>query len=271
MKSRYIVSYTKLFFLPFLLLGTFKSQGQNSNLLNVNSLNGQGDINISSLIDRQIKYIQNSYSAKVEAPKEIINGKEYESYYMRSKNKPLLFPDRRRSATIFSKTRRYNNLTLQYDTFLDEVIYTDTSKTINYRFPQIALNKDVVEGFNLYFEEDSLTFRYFRLPECAKENLKEGFYEVAYQGKSKYVIKHLSSYYVKEGLNEYNYNPINYISVGEGYFIVKNTKAFLKLFGAKSGEVKKYLHISKIRIRRADKSEIVSVLKFYDSLLTSSR
>jgi hypothetical protein len=271
MKFRYIVSYTKLFFALFLLLVTFKSHGQNSNFLNVNSLNDQGNINISSLIDRQIHYIQNSYSAKVKAPKEIINGKEYESYYMRSKNKPLLFPNKKRSATIFTRTRRYNNLTLQYDTFLDEVIYTDTSKTINYRFPQIALNKDVVEGFNLYFEDDSLTFRYFRLPECAKENLNEGFYEVAYQGKSKYIVKHLSSYYVKEGLNEYNYEPINYISVGDGYFIVKNTRDLLKLCGAKSGEVKKYLHMSRIRIRQADKSQITSVLRFYDSLLKSSR
>jgi len=50
-------------------------------------------------------------------------------------------------------------MTLQYDTFLDEVIYTDTSRTINYMFPQIALNKDIVEGFNLYLENDSLIFR----------------------------------------------------------------------------------------------------------------
>ena len=31
-------------------------------------------------------------------------------------------------------------------------------------------------------------------------NLKEGFYEIAYEGTSKYIIKHESSFYVKEGL-----------------------------------------------------------------------
>jgi hypothetical protein len=271
MKFRPIAYLMKFLFLSFLLLVTIKSPGQIDNLLKVNSLNGTGNINIKSVTDRQIEYIQNSYSKKVEVPKELINGKEYESYYMRSKSKPLLFTDKKRSATIFTLTRRYINLTLQYDTFLDEVIYTDTSRTINYRFPQIALNKDIIDGFNLYFEDDSLVFRCFRLPECTKDNLKEGFYEIAYQGKSKYIIKHTSSFYVREGLNEYKYNPENYISVGEGFYKVNNKKALLNLFGEKSSEVKRYIHLSRIRIRQADKNQFVSILKFYDSLLSSSR
>lgn len=260
------------FLLPlFLLLVSFTSFGQNGNLLNINSLNSSGDQNINTLSERQIAYIKNLYSEKVDASKELINGKEYESYYSRSHSKPLLFPDKKRTATIFTHTRQYNNLTLQYDTFLDEVIYTDTSKTINYSFPQIALNNDILDGFNLYFEDDSLIFRYFRLPECAKDNLKEGFYEVAYQSKSKYVIQHVSSFYVREGLNEYKYVRENYISTGDVFYRVKNKKDFLKLFGEKSGEVKKYLHISGIRIRQADKNQFVSILKFYDSLQTLAR
>jgi|GEM_PF-984482 len=266
------IVYKMKFLLPlFLLTVTFTLAGQNGNILNINSLNGSGKIDLSSLIDRQTKYIKSSYSEKIEAPKEFINGKEYESYYARSKSKPLLLPDKKRSASIFTRTRRYNNLTLQYDTFLDEAIYTDTSRTINYSFPKIALNKDIVEGFNLYFEDDSLIFRYFRLPDCVKNKLKEGFYEVAYQGKSKYVIKHTSSFYVREGLNEYKYAPENYISTGDVFYRVKNKRSLLKLFGEKSGEIKKYLHLSRIRIRQADKNQFVSIMKFYDSLITSAK
>jgi hypothetical protein len=211
------------------------------------------------------------YSEKVQAQKELINGKEYESYYIRSEFKPLLYINKKRTATLFTNTRQYKKLTLQYDTFLDEVIYTDPTQTINYSFPQIALNKDIVDGFNLYFDDDSLIFKYFRLPECAKSNLKEGFYEVAYLGKSKYVIKHRSSFYVRQGLSEYNYAPENYISVGDVFYRIKNKSGFLKLFGEKSPEIKRYLHMSRIRIGQADKNQIVSILKFYDSLLTSAR
>jgi hypothetical protein len=215
---------------------------------------------------RQIEYIKNAYSSKIEVPKEFINGKEYESYYTRSKIKPLLLPDKKRSASIFTKTRKYSNLTLQYDTFLDEVIYTDTSRTINFRFPQIALNKDIVNGFNLYFENDSMVFKYFRLPECERENLREGFYEVAYSGKSIYVIKHTSSFYTREGLPEYDYTAENYINAGNGYYKVTSKGSLLKLFGDKSTAMKKFIHQARIRIKQADKNQLASILKYYDSL-----
>jgi hypothetical protein len=266
MKFILIPTNIKILFQLFLLLVTLTSYGQNTNLLNMNSLNGPGNLNIETLTQRQILYIKNSYSEKIEAPNELINGKEYASYYTRSLFKPLLFPDKKRAATIFTPTRQYNNLTLQYDTFLDEVIYTDVSRTINYSFPQIALNKDIVKGFNLYFEDDSLIFKYFKLSDCTINNLKEGFYEVAYQGKSRYVIKHVSSFYVREGLNEYKYAPENYMSTGDVFYRIKNRKDLLKLFGDKSGEIKKYLHLSRIRIRQADRNQFISILKFYDSL-----
>jgi hypothetical protein len=256
----------KILFLLILLIVALPSRGQNGNLLNNNSINKFESSHPGAITNRQISYIKSSYSEKIESPGEFVNGKEYESYYGRSIYKPLLLPDKKRSATLFTRTRRYGNLTLQYDTFLDEVIYTDTSRTINYMFPQIALNKDIVDGFNLYFENDSLIFRNFRPAESSIYNLKEGFYEIAYVGKSKYVIKHLSSFYVKDGLNEYKYSSDNYYSVGDVFYRVTGKRKLLKLFGDKSHEVKKYIHISRIRIRQADKNQFISILKFYDSL-----
>ena len=81
-------------------------------------------------------------------------------FYLLTKNEPQPY---------LPRSRRYNNLILQYDTFLDEVVYTDTSRTMNYRFPEIALNKDIVEGFNLYFEDDSLHFQIFQATRMYKE------------------------------------------------------------------------------------------------------
>lgn len=270
MKLRSISIRIKIIFIFLLFPVTLSLQGQNGNMLNINKLKSSNSTSDKSLIDLQTEYILKSYSAHVEAPKEIINGKEYVSYYTRSQSKPLLFVNKKRSATVFTRSRRYNNLILQYDTFLDEVVYTDTSRTLNYRFPEIALNKDIVQGFNLYFEDDSLQFRYFRQPECIKKNLKEGYYEVVYEGKSSYIIKRTSSYYVREGRNEYKYSPESYISVGDVFYRVKTKANLLKLFGEKSAEVKKYLHSNRLRIRQAGKNEFVSIIKFYDSLNTSS-
>jgi len=270
MKFTHILPGLNILFLLLFFTVTSNSQDQNSNLKDKNSSKGFVKMDDRSLTERQIDNIQKTYSAEIETPKELINGKEYESYYTRSQSKPLLFADRKRTATIITPSRRYSNLILQYDTFLDEVVYTDTSRTINYRFPEIALNKNIVEGFNLYFEDDSLQFHYFRQPECTRRNIKEGFYEVAYQGKSEYLIRHTSSYYVREGRNEYKYSPENYISVGDVFYRIKSKAGVLKLFADKSVEVKKFLHINRIRIKQAGKNEFVSIVKFYDSLTRPS-
>ena len=246
--------------------GYFASEQSKWQQVKINSSAGPGSINISSVIKRQTDYIRSSYSAEVEAPKEIINGKEYESYYIRSQSKPLLFLKKGRTASLFTTSRTYTNITLDYDTFLDAVIYTDTSRTFNYSFPKIALNNNIIEGFNLYFVDDSMKFKYLRPPQTTEGNLKEGFYEIVYEGKSKYIIKHESSYYVREGLNEYKYSPENYISIGGAYSKVTGKGSLLKLFGANSQEVKKFIHLSRIRIRQASKNEYISILKYYDSL-----
>ncbi len=264
MKIRSCTFNVKSLFSLFFLLVTFVLKGQNSNLLNVKSLNGSGNADL--IIDKQTEYLRKSYSEKIETANEVVNGKEYVSYYIRSTQKPLLFLKKKRTATLYTASRKYSNLDLQYDTFIDEVIITDTTKTINFSYPKIALNNDVVDGFSLYFDDDSLHFKYLRMPWCAENNLKEGFYELAYQKKSQYFIKHLSTYFVKDGLNEYQYSPENYISTGGNFFKITGKKSLLKLFGEKSGEVNKFLHISRIRIRQADKNQFVSILKFYDSL-----
>jgi len=249
-----------------LFLVSVTVSGQNGKTVSIKSGSESDNGNNTSLTALQIDFLRNIYSEKIEVPKELINGKEYEPYYLKSEVKPLLFPLRERTASIITRTRRYNNLTLQYDTFLDEVIYTDTSRTINFRFPQIALNRDILEGFNLYFDDDSLIFRNFRLPECSEKNLREGFYEVIYEGKSSYIIRHESSYYERQGLSNYKYSPKNYISTGNGYYKIKSLKSLLGLFGDNAVKMKEYIHSSGIRLKRANKKEIFSIIKYYDSL-----
>jgi hypothetical protein len=241
-----------------ILSGTINGSAQSGN--------SEIDASLNSIINKQTEYTKRIYSDAIEAPSELVNGKEYEIYYARSKVKPLLFPEKVRTASLITKTRRYTNLTLQYDTYLDEVVYTDTSRTINLRFPLIALNKNTIEGFNLYFRDDSMIFRMFRLPECAMENLGEGFYEVAYEDKSRYLIKHASTFYVREALKNYKYSPKKYISTGKNFVKIKSARSLVNLVGDKSDDVREFLHSSGIKVRKADKDQIISVLKYYDSL-----
>lgn len=266
MKIQGIIKIPGITFKLFLLLATLTASGQNGNLLKGKSANDPVNQHINSLVSLQASYISNRYSEKIEAPKELINGKEYELYHARSKVKPIYLADREHTGSLITKTRRYDNLNLQYDTFLDEVVYTDTSRLINFRFPQIALNNDIIEGFEFILRDEIISFKYFREPECSELNLEEGFYEVVYEGKSHYIIKHESGYYERQGLNNYKYSAINYISFGNEFYKIKNSKDLFSLIGGKSDDIKEFLKFSGLKIKKADKAQMLRIIKFYDTL-----
>jgi hypothetical protein len=266
MKTCFVIYIVKRLFPFLLLLVSLPSAGQKGNIYKYNSTAVSREKRVSSLSDRQKEFIMNSYYKKLYTPMDMINGKEYESYYIHSKYKPLLFPFFYHTASVITKTIRYNNINLLFDTFLGEIIYTDTSRAFNFKYPQIALNSNYIDGFIFFSENDSLVFRNFRLPECTGKNLKEGYYEVAYEAKSRYLIKHASKDYERDGLTEYKYTPLNLISIGDDFYRIDSRKSLFLLFGKKATDVKEYLHKSGIKVKKADKKQMISILKFYDSL-----
>jgi hypothetical protein len=224
-------------------------------------LDAQGIENLS--VSNQKDNIQRIYSAKIASPLELINGKEYEPYYLRSVVKPLLFPGKPRTAKLFTGNRVYDDLTLQYDTFLDEVIYTDTGRMVNSRFPQIALNKDIARTFILNFANDTMTFRFFKKDDTLPV---EGYYEIAYEGITRFFIKHTSKYYERQGVVNYKYIPRNFMSNGGKFLVIRTKKDLMNLLGGKAETVKGYMRSERIKIRKADKDQIIHILKFYDSI-----
>ncbi len=206
------------------------------------------------------------YFNSVAIPNELINGKEYLPYFFHGKTTPLLFSGEPVNAVLTIRGRVYTNLKLQYDTYLDEVIYTDTSRMIDNVYPMIALNKDIVEGFYFMPGGESIDFRNFKFPDSPDNKLESGFYEIAYDGPTQFIIRHRSTQYNYNALNEYKYSPARYVLSGSSYTLIKNNKSFLQLFGDSSGLIRHYLKSSGIKVRRADKQEITGVLKYFDSI-----
>jgi hypothetical protein len=214
-------------------------------------------------INLQKKNLYNLYYESVSVPNELINGKEYLPYFLYSKHNPLLFEGEMPNATLKINGREYRNTKLQYDTYLDEVVYTDTSRMVDNAYPRIALNKDIVDGFDVLFRGDSMIFRYLVFP--GKE-IDDGFFEIAYDGETRFIIRHKSSQYIYDAVKEYEYSPERYILAGGKFHEIKNSRAFLALLGEKSGEVKTYMKKSRIKFRTADKHDMIKVVSYYDSL-----
>ena len=227
--------------------------------------------NYSSVLEFQKNYLYRIYYQKIGSKDEMINGKEYVNYYNRSKLKPILFPDRKHTASISLNDRTYNNVSLEYDTYLDDIIFFDKSRVINNRLYQIAFNKDLVLSFAFYTDQDSMIFKNFKSGEGSNFNLKSGFYEVVYEGRSKYIIKHQSYVFEKEGVDQYYYTPANYVMVRDNYIRIRSSGGFIKLFGEKSDEIRKFMRTNRVDIRKTDKIQIAKVLRYYDNLIKAER
>lgn len=238
-------------------------------LVMTDSLKGQASHNggaVSADADPRVKNLYSLYYQHVSSPNELINGKEYIPYSFYSKTSPMLFSGVIFTATLKIKGREYHNVRLQYDTFLDELIYTDTSRVIDDTYRRIALNKDIVDGFDFAFRSDSLKFRNLTF---GQSGMKNGFYEIVYNGKAKFIIRHESSQYIYDAVKEYKYRPVSYVLSGGKQFVIKDNKSLLTALGQNQWELKKYLKESRINIKRAGKNEIVRVMTFFDSLQKS--
>lgn len=195
---------------------------------------------------------------------DFIDGKEYFNYAYKSKNSPLLSSAKNFNAVLFMDGRRYDNIKLQYDSYIDEVLYIDTSRVINYQFPKVVLKKDAVDGFILITGRDSMNFRRLEFLNDNENRTDGGYYEVLYNGPSKYLIKHRALLYLSEARNEYKYSPENFILKDGKYFKVRNNKDFLNLFANRSKEIRSFMRRNRLNIRSASKQEIVMALKYCD-------
>jgi hypothetical protein len=215
----------------------------------------------------QINRVNNLYLQRTGFDREFVDGKDYVPYYYRSRSTPLLRSDEDRSASLTIQGRTYAPLVLQYDTHTDEVIYTEDSLIFNNRVYQVSLNKNKISRFDLCFRHDTLHFSYFGKDRHTNFNLEDGFYEVAYENKTQYLIRHVSLvYHTMDKIEEYFVQPVNYINVGHGFSKITTTKQFIELFGKQSDDIRHFLQEKKIRIRKADKKQITNVLKYYEAL-----
>jgi hypothetical protein len=211
--------------------------------------------------------IRDFYFNSVNTPLEILNGKEYINYFFRGTTTPLLFSNHFFTSTLDFNKRLYHNVKLQYDTYLDEVLFTDTSRMINFEYPRVALNKELADGFSFYFQGEFYNFRHIRFQTRSRDNPGDGFYDLVYEGPSMFIIKHRSRLYEKDAVNEYKYAPVKYVYIDGSFKKFVRLKDLAGFFGPREEEIRAYIRENRIRTRKTPKGDIAGILKYYDSLL----
>jgi hypothetical protein len=218
----------------------------------------------------QRKELDSLYVAETGSGTDFINGRDYTQYFLRSEHKPLLYSERERTASLTYCGRVYSNLVLQYDIYLDKVIYGIKTATSNDIVRRVALNSDNISRFDLCFDNDTLIFRHFSARLDQGFNLDDGFYEVVYDGRCKYLLKYKSTRYKLNGVDEYSFDLSGYVMIGEGFVRITSRKQFVGLFGYRSEVIKQYIKEKRIKINKAEKHQIADILKFYESIETGT-
>jgi hypothetical protein len=248
------------YFLPvILLICSFTTTAQHPAR---NDNNSSNDI-YSKLEKTRIEYLNELYAVKIEPSFELINGREYFPYYFRSKQKPILLSEKKHTSSITLNGRKYDNISIDYDTFLDEVIYIDSTRINVYSPLRVILNKNNIDCFALYSVKDTMTFRYFSKNTDPAFDLEDGFYEVVLDSDPGYLIRHKSILLKVDGTGNYNNAEVGYLNIGHFYYKITTTKQFIRLFGDRQEEIKTIINHLKINIRKADKTQIAKVLKSY--------
>ena len=217
------------------------------------------------IADVQAQYLNVLYNSRVSYTDELINGREYIPYYLKCRVRPLFREEEKRKGAVVFNGRKYDNRILEYDTFMDQLIYSDSARLINDRIFKIVLNSDLVDRFLLAFPNDTVRFINVRADRGNNSGLQDGYYEIAYDGTSRLLVRHQSQYIEKEGMYEYRYKPSEYFNTGDRFVKVKSRRAFLDLFGDRRDQVKKYMRLNGLHFRNAAHYELAAILKYYDS------
>lgn len=204
------------------------------------------------------------YTARTGTTHDFINGTEYYPYHYRARNKPLLFFGVERTSDIVVKGRKYDGLVIQYDTFTDEVIFSEVDNGFGQNRYNISITRSLISAFTLFFRTDTLRFRYLNDSDTGGD-IPAGFYEMAYEGPTGYIIRHRSVVHQRNGIDEYYYSPVGYVKIPAGYSKIKSGGRFAKQFGADADVMKKITDQSRVKLRKATKRQIINILQSFDS------
>lgn len=216
--------------------------------------------------ERQIRQLDSLYLALTGTARQFVYGKDFIPYYNRTRSKPLLRYDDDRTGTVDFSGRVFGGVTLQYDTYTDQVIFSDNTLIYDNRFYSVALNRHLIRGFNLFFNNDTLAFRFLTHQVDSTFNLPDRYYEIVRDSRCKLLVRHYSTCSYSDGVDSYYYSPSMFVNVSGIFVPVGNRRQFLELFGERSDEVKHYMQSNGIKLRRAGKKQISNILGFYENI-----
>jgi hypothetical protein len=176
---------------------------------------------------------------------------------------PFFHSDKWQTGDIYIYGQVFFDIEMKLDIYKDALILNQDSEHIN---QAIVINETSLKGaffLNRFFIN-------IQTEEADRLQIKEGYYELAYQDKSTILIKHRKTIVreVKFGteLIEEFVNNTKYYAICNGKAsLINSKKALINALSKHNKEVKRFIKDNRIKYSKRKLEEIIKIVRFYDS------
>lgn len=192
---------------------------------------------------------------------ELYNGKVWTNTHRRINGDPHLFANYFLPGTVSSNGKVYNNLTIRYDIFSDEITIPVNREEI------LQLNKEMIDSFTIGFENK--VFKFIQIRDTLNHvDGFQGYISVLYQQKSALFIK-----YIKLITPEITDKSDGDFLQTKRVFLIKDGIISLigsindlyKVLNTDKTQVKEFLKKNKLKISKDKPESYIPLIRYIDS------
>lgn len=215
----------------------------------------------SAVPDPVPEYPLSLYKAATTDAQNLYNGRLYYIYDARDEEHQFFDARKLENGTVFYDGQQYENIPMMYDLVRDELIITHING-----YENILLQSPKVKYFSFY----NHNFRRFESGKGINPEMRTGFYDELYSGKTKTLVRRIKErqekIVEKKVIAQFPSKNFYYLYKNGKYNSVRSKKSVLALFPAHKSELRKALREKNIRFRKNREMAIVTMVARYDEL-----
>ncbi|MCF2495169.1 MULTISPECIES: hypothetical protein [Dyadobacter] len=200
------------------------------------------------------------YKEATSQSQNLYNGRQYYVYDNRSEEHQFFEFRKWHNGVIMYDGQRFDSIPMLYDIFKDELIIK------HFNGDHILLQSEKVD----YFKVDNHNFVRYEAGKDINEQMRTGFYDVLYEGKSRTIVRRVKQRQEKivdkMVIALYPQKNNFFIRKGDRYYGVSSKKSALNLFPEYKRELRKVLKDQRIKFRKNRETAIVTIVDTYDKL-----
>ncbi len=192
---------------------------------------------------------------------DLVNGEKYFYPYRQAQGDPFFFPETR-EAVITIHGKEFNNQLLRYDVFNQKLVLD--FKDVYGFASSLVLRNEWVESFAF----DGYYFVKMKGPEGEPvffQQLTDGTLTCVYKWSKNYLLNlnsGVQSYYFTEPVKE------SFLIRDGHFYAYRNNRTFLKAFDPVIQKtIKQFIRQAKLKVNRADNSQIRHLVEYCNSLI----